>query len=111
MNRYSRRVDSNQPRVVKELTDMSYSVLSLVMLGRGKPDLLVSKWNVSVLVELKRPKTEGGNRNHKSSVVRQQEFADTWKGCPVVRAETTQQIDDAWYAVWRGLGGIELRRE
>jgi hypothetical protein len=108
MNRYSRRIDSNQPRVVKDLVDMGYSVLSLVMLGRGKPDLLVSKWNVSVLVELKRPKSEGGNY-HK--MTNQQEFALTWKGCPVIKAETSDEIDAFWYGLYRSLGGTMVRSE
>jgi hypothetical protein len=90
---------------------MGYSVLSLVMLGRGKPDLLVSKWNVSILVELKRPKAEGGNTNSRASKARQQEFAETWKGCPVVRCETTEEIDDVWYGLYRSLGGTMVRSE
>lgn len=47
------KVDTNQAAVVSVLRQMGCSVLSLANLGKGVPDLLVSRCGKLILVEVK----------------------------------------------------------
>ena len=54
--RRNAKVDANHAEVVEEFRKLGASVLSLAMLGKGVPDLLVSWCGVTMLVEVKAPK-------------------------------------------------------
>lgn len=64
MSRYfSRKVDDNQPAIVKALRTAGYTVFNLARAGNGIPDILVlSKKGIFVLFEIKMP-GEGLNSN------------------------------------------------
>ena len=47
------RTDSNQRAIVKALRDAGASVFSLANMGKGCPDLLVSRRKVTMLLEVK----------------------------------------------------------
>lgn len=70
--RRNARVDNNHAEIVAAFRKLGVSVLSLVNLGRGVPDLLVASSGVSMLVEVKAPK---GKENEL-----QKEWAENWRG-------------------------------
>jgi Holliday junction resolvase len=85
MSKYAKRVDTNQKEIVKVLRDLGCSVVHMHEAGRGIPDLLVGKDDITYLVEIK--------RDAKASYTPAQiEFQDNWKGAKVVRINN---IDDA----------------
>lgn len=48
-----KRVDANQPEIVKALRDAGYSVQHLHSIGKGCPDILVGGERLNVLMEIK----------------------------------------------------------
>ncbi len=52
------RVDRNQTEIVAALREAGFSVLSLAQLGKGVPDLLLSKGEVTFLAEVKTSEKE-----------------------------------------------------
>lgn len=91
MSRYARRKDTTHAPIVRELRKVGVSVLDLSRLGDDAPDLLVGLWGVDVQVELKSPKRIGHYKGDGRSDG-QIEHARTWKGAPVIRAETVDEI-------------------
>lgn len=53
MSRFARKIDANQPEIVKALRDAGCQVHSAASLGRGAPDLLVSRAMRVWLLEVK----------------------------------------------------------
>lgn len=77
--------------MVSQLKELGFSVLDLARVGGGCPDFQVGKYGFSLLVEAKTPKNE---RNNSATGKKQQDFAKDWKGCPVIRAHS---IDDVLF--------------
>lgn len=48
-----RKVDSNQPEIVKALRELGYSVQPIHIIGRGCPDLLAGKFGRNHIFECK----------------------------------------------------------
>ena len=69
-----KRVDANQPEIVKALCSVGCSVLDLSAVGKGAPDILVSFQDKLYLMEIKNPAT-GGKLNK-----RQQAWHRDWNG-------------------------------
>ena len=70
---YAKRVDSNHSLVVKTLRELGCSVFDTSSVGRGFPDLVVSRKGATALVEVK--------RNAKASYTKSQlEFLKNWQG-------------------------------
>ena len=76
MNRYARKPDANQAEVVAALRQDGWNVFLTFRLGGGFPDLVASKHNTNVLVEIKAP---GGKLNDT-----EKEFHLSWKGPLVI---------------------------
>jgi Holliday junction resolvase len=87
MSKYAKRVDVNQKEVVKALRDSGCSVVHLHECGKGIPDLLVGKDNITYLIEVKRD-------DKASFTPAQLEFQRTWQGSPVVRINNPQEAID-----------------
>jgi len=75
-----KRVDQNQSRIVKELRQMGYSVVSLADVGDGCPDILVGSLNTA-------------NRNWFFEI-------KNWKAKPSERRLTPKE--KLFHATWRG---------
>ena len=69
---YAKRVDSNHSLVVKTLRELGCSVFDTSSVGRGFPDLVVSK-GATALVEVKRDATVPYTKS-------QLEFLKNWQG-------------------------------
>ena len=69
---YAKRVDSNHSLVVKTLRELGCSVFDTSSVGRGFPDLVVSK-GATALVEVKRDETAPYTKS-------QLEFLKNWQG-------------------------------
>ena len=69
---YAKRVDSNHSLVVKTLRELGCSVFDTSSIGRGFPDLVVSK-GATALVEVKRDATAPYTKS-------QLEFLKNWQG-------------------------------
>ena len=69
---YAKRVDSNHSLVVKTLRELGCSVFDTSSVGRGFPDLVVSK-GATALVEVKRDATAPYTKS-------QLEFLKNWQG-------------------------------
>lgn len=88
MRRYGHRLDPAHQPIAKALTAAGCSVLSLARLGGGVPDLLVARRGFAWLLEVKGPGTPWKPA--------QREFAEKWRGCPVLAVAT---VDEALIAV------------
>lgn len=95
---YLRRVDRNHATIVRELQQRGMSVVSLARMGAGVPDLLVGWRGIDRLVEVKAPKARPRGRSMRATDARQQDFAMTWNGAPVIRATTPEDVVDAFIA-------------
>lgn len=92
MSRWARRVDTTQPDMVRDLLRAGVSVLNLSRLGKDVPDLLAClPASGCVLVEAKSPKKIAKKKGDGLSPG-QIEFAKNWHGCPVIRAETAEDV-------------------
>lgn len=60
MIRRAKRTDANHAQIVAELRARGYAVSDLSAVGRGCPDLLVSKDGRGLLVEIKSEANRGG---------------------------------------------------
>ena len=69
---YAKRVDTNHSLVVKTLRELGCSVFDTSSVGRGFPDLVVSK-GATALVEVKRDATAPYTKS-------QLEFLKNWQG-------------------------------
>jgi hypothetical protein len=83
-----KRIDSNQPEIVKALRSVGASVQSLADLGKGVPDLLVAYRGRNYLLEVKDGSLPPSRRRLTED---EQNWHDSWRG-QVVIVET---IDDA----------------
>jgi Holliday junction resolvase len=84
-----KRVDANQTAIVNALRWAGCSVQSLATVGKGCPDLLVGKYGITVLMEIK----DGDKGKVRDSQV---EWMDNWMGGPVA---VVRSIEDALRAV------------
>lgn len=84
----AKKVDQNQPTIVKQLRDLHISVQILSMVGNGCPDLLISLRGVNYLIELKDPSKPKSDRQLTPA---EQKFFDTWLG-QVNKCETLEEI-------------------
>lgn len=90
MSRYAfRRKDANHNTIAKAFSDRGYSVHDTSKLGDDFPDMLVAKFNINVLVEVKRDAKDA-----KLSEGQFKFFTD-WKGWTVVckNVDDVQRID------------------
>jgi hypothetical protein len=71
------KVDANHAEVVKALREIGAGVLDLSRVGKGCPDLLVTRSGKTCLVEVK-----DGSKPPSARLLTpaQREFWDTWKG-------------------------------
>lgn len=73
----AKRIDANQPKIVKDLRAMGYTVQSLADVGDGTPDIVVGKNQQNWLFEIK-----------------------DWKQPPSKRRLTPKE--KLWHQLWRG---------
>lgn len=99
MSRYARRTDHNHAALVAALRARGYAVTDLAAVGKGCPDLLVSRDGRLMLVEVKRDaRAARGARNgakENATLERQAEFRALHPGVVVV-AVTADDVDTAW---------------
>lgn len=84
----AKKVDSNQPTIVKQLKALHVSVQHLHMVGQGCPDLLLGVRGECFLIELKDPAQPPSKRKLTDD---EQKFFDTWLG-QVNKCETLEEI-------------------
>jgi hypothetical protein len=53
MRQLIRKVDSNQPEIIKALRNLGYSVQPIHTIGKGTPDLLAGKYGHNFIFECK----------------------------------------------------------
>lgn len=98
MSRYARRTDQNHTALAAELRARGYAVTDLAAVGKGCPDLLVSKNGRALLVEVKRDAraARGAKRGaaQQATLERQAEFRALHPGIVVV-AVTADDVDAA----------------
>lgn len=78
-----KRTDANQSEIVKAYRDLGFSVFSCAPMGKGFPDLVVGKYGITDLVEVKDgSKPPSGRKLTPDQVV----FFNNWAGsCRVVK--------------------------
>ena len=89
MSRYARRVDREQPVIVKELRALGFSVIHVHQVGRDAPDIIVGKLGITVLVEIKTP---GREKREKERLANQAAARAAWTGDSYIQATTTGEI-------------------
>jgi len=82
-----KRVDSNQPEIVKALRDVGATVQHLHTVGAGCPDILVGFRGRNYLMEIK---TKDGHVNS-----RELEWYSSWSG----QANVVRTQDEALYII------------
>jgi hypothetical protein len=81
------KVDSNQPEIVKSFRRMGYAVAHTHTLGRGFPDLVISKQGKNFLIEVKDGSLPPSARKLTPA---EQEFKDGWLG----QYDIIESLDD-----------------
>ena len=82
--RYIARTDSNHKKIMLELRQCGFSVVSLHQSGKGVPDLLIGKNGVMHLIEIKTVKG--------ALTPDQEKFITEWRGSPVIVATSLEEI-------------------
>ena len=83
MNKYAKKVDSNQKEIFDALRKMGCSVFDASNVGLGFPDAVIGYRGHTVLVEIK--------RNAKAKFTEPQiRFMENWKGSAVSRINDVQ---------------------
>jgi len=72
-----KKVDNNQAEIVDEYRALGFSVFSCAPMGKGFPDLVVGKYNITDLVEVKDGSKPPSARKLTPDQI---EFFDNWKG-------------------------------
>lgn len=80
-----RRSDKNQSDVVDELRKRGFSVQILSGVGQGVPDLLIGKWEINFLVELKSGK--------KWMTDDEQVWHAKWKGHAIIASSVEEIVE------------------
>ena len=92
MSYHVRRVDANQPEIVKRFRSLGVGVLILSEVGRGCPDLLVAfpnKYQTSCLIEIKDGKKPPSAQKLTPD---EQAFHNTWPG-ELVIIKSLDEVD------------------
>jgi len=89
MRFYPRKVDRNHRAIADAMTAAGCTVVSLHMVGKGCPDLMVGVNGSTWLVEIKDEKAQtdfrpGVKGTHALTAARQKEWAARWRGTPVI---------------------------
>lgn len=87
---YARRTDNTHAKIRDELRQLGFSVADTSPLGANFPDLVAGKNGHDIKIECKTPtgrKTAAQRRSEG-----QVEFADEWKGSPVVAAYCVEDV-------------------
>lgn len=86
----ARRIDENQPEIVKTFRQLGASVLILSNLGKGCPDICCGIFGKNYLFEIKNGKKppSGQKLTEKES-----EFFESWKGQVKIITSTEQVIE------------------
>jgi hypothetical protein len=73
----AKRIDENQPEIVKTFRGLGASVLILSAVGKGCPDLALGIFGKNYLIEIK-----NGNKPPSAQKLteKEQEFFESWKG-------------------------------
>lgn len=90
MTRRRGRTDANQTEVVADLRAMGVSVTSIAGVGDGCPDLLVGKWGVTTVVELKDPTKPPSRRRLTPD---ETAWHDAWLGSAIVAGTAEEVLD------------------
>ena len=86
--RRAARVDDNHRAIVAAFRSYGCSVTSLAAVGDGVPDLLVGRFGVTHLVEVK----DGSKAKSKRKLTPAQvAFRDSWRGSPI---HVVKSLDD-----------------
>ncbi len=101
-NRHRR--DSTHSPAVAELLQMGFSVADTSQCGDDFPDLVIGKHGLTGLVEIK-AKRPGRMHMHQLISQGQREFADSWRGSPVIFAFCADDVRAAfdWELRSRGI--------
>lgn len=94
----AKKVDRNQPEIVKALRDYGATVECLHAVGKGCPDLLVGYRGINILIEVK-----DGEKvlSARKLTLDQEHWHNRWKGQKVV----AKNVDEALSAI-----GVEIKR-
>lgn len=84
-----KKIDLHQQKIVKELREEGFKVLSLATLGKGVPDLLIMSEGILMLVEIKTDKNK--------LTPQQITFFENWQGIVCI-ARSTKEIIEAFKA-------------
>lgn len=84
----AKRIDENQPAIVKALEDSGCTVQSLSAMGVGVPDLIVGRAGANYFIEIKNPDKPKADRQLNPTQVK---WHDNWKG----QCDVAYTVDDA----------------
>ena len=82
-----RKVDKNQPEIVRGLRELGYSVRHTHIIGEGFPDIVIGRNGMNLLVEIK----QAGEWLTPD----EREFFDTWRGCAII-GTSVEEIHEAF---------------
>lgn len=92
--RYRGRVDENQTNIIQKFRGAGYSVAVTSNLGSGFPDLVVGKYGINLLIEIK----DGDKPPSKRKLTEDEErWHQAWRGTVLI-VETEEHIEeiDQW---------------
>ena len=102
-----KRVDRNQPEIVRILRHLGYAVKPLHEAGNGMFDLLVSKYRLNFIVEVKDWMKPPSQRRLTPAQVK---FNFDWPGmkCVVTNMEDCMTFHESVQAIGRQIQGLAL---
>jgi len=85
--KYGAKKDANHDEVVQALERAGASVIDMSHVGRGFPDLICGFRGITLLMEIKNPKTAYGRRGFN---VNQRRWQENWRGGPVALVDSAE---------------------
>ena len=87
----AKKIDVNQPTLVKQLRQCGFSVAVTSQLGNGFPDLVVSRNGKNLLVEIKDPNKPPSVRKLTPD---EEKFHSTWQGKVIVAMDVEDVLNE-----------------
>lgn len=87
----AKKIDVNQPALVKQLRQCGFSVAVTSQLGDGYPDIVVGKHGKNLLVEIKDPSQPPSKRKLTPD---EEKFHSNWQGKVIVAMDVQDVINE-----------------
>jgi Holliday junction resolvase len=100
-SRRAHKVDSHQAELIADLKRFGFSVANYSGAGEDLPDLAIGRQGITALLEIKTP--HGLIESYRITPG-QREFADNWRGSPVIFGHRAESVTKEFIKLARHFG-------